>query len=301
VIPLAGLVLVMAVTAPAVSSPVPALDVSGAVSLAGDDRLEVRVDLTNRGGAAGPVSVMGELAGNYDEAKVAGGIDAGATASAVLHFPRQVPRPGVHPLVLLLDYGPRAAAPGAPAALSQRAFLLLSLGAAAPPAVRLSAPEVSLKDRALLPVSLQSADAAAHRVRLRVLTPRGLNPERAQDEVAVPATGLVTVSVPLLRGGVPRPSRQGVLLVAETLDGAVAQASTAATVVAVEAEVDLMPHLRVPFVVIAALLLLAAALLEWRHLRILMLARAQPAPFDPGIDGTAGPSGEQDPSVQEPK
>jgi len=257
--------------------------VSGAVSLSGEDVLEVRVDLTNRGAAAGPVSVQGELAGSYDEAKIAEGIDAGATASARLHFPRQVPRPGVHPVVLLLDYAPRASGmgSGAPAALSQRAFLLLSLGAAPPPAVRVSAPEVSLRDRALLPVRLESADGAAHRVRLRVLTPRGLNPERAQDEVAVPAAGAVSVAVPLLRGGVPRPSRQGVLLVAETLDGAAAQASTGTTVVAVSAPSDLMPHLRVPFVLVAALLLAAAAALEWRHLRGILSEGEAPASSAP--------------------
>jgi hypothetical protein len=273
----AALLLVVAAASPlaAPSTPpsapvlagVPALEVSGAVSLADENTLEVRVDLTNRGGPSGPVTIDGELAGGHDEAKVASGIGTGEIGSAVLHFPRAVPRPGVHPLVLLLDYSPRAPVAGAPAALSQRAFLLLSLGAAPPPPVRLSAPELGLRDRGLLRVSLQSADGAAHRVRLRVLGPRGLNAEHAVDEVAVPATGSASVTVPLLRGGVPRPSRQGVLLVAETLDGALAQASAATTVVDVAAPADLTPHLRVPFIVIAALLLAAAAVLEWRHLR----------------------------------
>jgi hypothetical protein len=179
--------------------------------------------------------------------------------------------------VLLIDYTPRTPVAGASAAMSQRAFLLLSLGAAPPPAVRLSAPELALRDRALLPVTLQSADGAAHRVRLRVLGPRGLNAEHAQDEVAVPATGTAAVSVPLLRGGVPRPSRQGVLLVAETLDGDLARASTATTVVEVAAPADLMPRLRVPFLLAAALLLAAAAVLEWWHLRGLRRGGAGPA------------------------
>jgi hypothetical protein len=237
----------------------------------------VRVDLINRGGAAGSVTVQGELAGNYDEARLPAGVVAGATASVRLVFPNQVPKPGVYPVVLLLDYGPTAAPGAAAAAQSQRAYLLLTLGATAPAPVRITAPEVRLRDRALLPVVLESADGRAHRIRLRVLTPRGLNPERLNDEVAVPATGAATVSVPLLRGGVQRTSRQGLLLVAETLDGDVAQAAIATSVVEVEAESHLMSRWRDPFVVAAALLLAAAAFLEWRHLRELRRAAADPA------------------------
>jgi hypothetical protein len=256
----------------------PTFEVAGSVSLTGDDELEVRVDLTNRGGTAtGPVAVTGELAGHYDEAKLAAGVRPGETLPARLVFPREVPRPGVYPMVLLLDYSPRGPAGGTPAAVSQRAFLLLTLGAAAPSAVRISAPEVRLRDRALLPVTLESADGQAHRVRMRVLTARGLNPERARDEVAVPASGPVTVVVPLLRGSAPRPSRQGVLMVAETVDGDVVQSSTATTVVAVEAASDLLPRLRVPVAVTGGLLLAVAAVLEWRHLRQARRAAVDPA------------------------
>ena len=277
---LTPLVLLFAASA-AAATPTPAgptFEVGGNVSLDEDGDLAVRVDLTNRGGVAtGPVTVSGELAGHYEEAKVEPGVEPGQTMAAGLVFPREVPRPGVYPLVLLLDYAPRAAAGTTPTALSQRAFLLLTLGATAAAPVRLSAPEVTLRDRAPLAVALESADGRAHRVRLRVLTPRGLNPERIEDEVQVPAAGVATVSVPLLRGAVPRPSRQGVLVVAETLDGEIAQASTSTTVVAVEsAPRDLMPRWRDPFLVAAALLLGAAAVLEWRHLRR-MRRLAQPA------------------------
>ena len=145
----------------------PGFDVAGSVALSGEEELEVSVDLTNRGNApAGDVAVLGELAGHYDEAQVAAGIAPGRTGTARLRFPRQVPRPGVYALVLRLDYAPQTPAAGGPAALSQRAFLLLSLGASAPPAVRLSAPAVVLADRVPLPVALESADGAAHRVRL---------------------------------------------------------------------------------------------------------------------------------------
>jgi len=247
------------------------------VSLSGEDELEVRVDLTNRGaGDAAAVSVLGELAGHYDEARIAAGVRAGATGAARLLFPRDVPRAGVYPVVLRLDYAPRTAVAGGPAALSQRAFLLVTLGANAPPAVRLSAPETTLVDRSLLPVTIESADGGAHRVRLRVLTPRGFNPERAQDEVAVPARGAETVTVPLLRGSVPRSSRQGVLLVAETLDGEVARTSTATTAVWVAGDPARLPRLRAAIVVAGALLLAAAAVLEWRHLRQAHRARLAP-------------------------
>ncbi len=247
------------------------------MSLSEEGELEVRVDLTNRGGASGALTVQGELAGHYDEARLAEGVAAGATAAVPLVFPREVPKPGVYAVVLLLDYAAAAPAGVPTASLSQRAYLLLTLGATAAAPVRLSAPEVTLRDRALLPVALQSADGKAHRIRLRVLTPRGLNPERLADEVAVPASGTATVSVPLLRGGVPRKSRQGLLLVAETIDGDVAQASTATTVVEVAEGRDLMPHWRDPFVIAAGLLLAAAAFLEWRHLRGIRQATADPA------------------------
>ncbi|PYQ39712.1 MAG: hypothetical protein DMF77_20650 [Acidobacteria bacterium] len=240
--------LVAAAAAATASAPAivgPTLDVGGAVALTEEGQLEVRVDLTNRGDAAsGAVSVVGELAGHYDEVRV----PAAAAAAGVT-----------------------------PAARSQRAFLLLSLGATAAAPVRIRAPEVTLRDRVLLPVALESADGRAHLIRLRVLSPRGLNPEHLQDEVTVPAAGTATVSVPLLRGGVPRPSRQGLLLVAETLDGDVAQASTSTSLVAVEAAADPRPKWRDPFVVAAGLLLAAAAVLEWRHVRRLRQATADPA------------------------
>jgi hypothetical protein len=283
VTPLVFALLAAAATPAAAAALVPAsvgptFDVGGAVALTEEGELEVRVDLTNRGDAAsGAVSVLGELAGHYEEARVPAGVAPGATAAARLVFPREVPRPGVYPVVLLLDYAPAAAAGVTPTARSQRAFLLLTLGATAAAPVRIRAPEVTLRDRVLLPVVLESADGRAHRIRLRVLAPRGLNPERLQDEVAVPASGTATVSVPLLRGGVPRPSRQGLLLVAETLDGDVAQASTSTILVAVEPAAEAKPRWRDPFVVAAGLLLAAAAVLEWRHLRFLRQARADPA------------------------
>jgi hypothetical protein len=255
----------------------PAFEVSGSVALADEDTLDVRVDLANHGGDSGAVALVGELSGHYDDATVAG-VGAGETGSARLRFPREVGRPGVYPVVLRLDYAPRVAPTDIAVASSRRAFLLLSLGASAPPAVRITAPGVLLADRVLLPVTLQSLDAAAHRVRVRVLGPRGLNAERPRDEVAVPASGGVTVEVPLLRGSVPRGSRQGVLIVAETLDGELARTSTATTTVEVEPDPAWLPSLRVPLVLVGVLLILVAGVIEWRRLREARGAPVERAP-----------------------
>ena len=100
--------------------------------------------------------------------------------------------------------------------------------------------------------------------------------ERARDEVAVPATGAASVSVPLLRGSVPRPSIQGVLLVAETLDGDVAQAATATTVVSVAPALDVLPPLHRYLICAGAALLAAAApLSDGRLMPVLSMARAE--------------------------
>lgn len=265
--PLLLALLLASPAAPLAPAPEPSLEVAGAVS-GTEDEIEVRVDLTNRGGlASGPVTVEGELAGRYDEAKTSGDIAPGATSAARLRFPRALSRPGVYPVVLLLEYVPRNATGASALPRSQRAFVLLTLGADAPVPVRMAAPDLVLQDRALLPVTLESADGRPHRMLVRVLGPRGLNAERARDEVAVPATGAASVSVPLLRGSVPRPSIQGVLLVAETLDGDVAQAATATTVVSVAPAVDVLPPLHRYLILAGAALLAAAAWLEWRHLR----------------------------------
>lgn len=243
------------------------MDVGGAVS-GTDEEIEVRVDLTNRGGVAtGPVTIGGELAGHDDEAKLEQGIAPGETASARLRFPRQLPRPGVHAVVLLLEYAARKAGGASSSPLSQRAFLLLTLGADAVVPVRIAAPDVVVRDRVLWPVTFESADGRAHRLRVRALGPRGLNPEHAAEEIAVPATGTATLSIPLLRGSVPRPSRQGLLLVAETIDGDVAQAATATAVATVAPAPNTLLRVRVPLIVAGSLLLAAAAWLEWRHLR----------------------------------
>jgi hypothetical protein len=237
-------------------------EVGGAVESA-DEALEVRVDVFNAGDvAATAVDVRGEFADEADVVTLPEGIPAGATRSALFRF-AHVPRAGVHVLGLRLDYTEAAAAGRVAVTTSQRAYLLLSLGANPPPALRVSVADVTVATQGTVAVRVESADGRPHRARVRVLTPRGLNANDAV-EIAVPATGGATAAVPLLRGTVARPSRQGILAVAEIVGEEVAQASVATGLVSVEADPALLPKLRPWLVGLVIALVLAAAFLEIR-------------------------------------
>lgn len=240
-------------------------EVGGAVEEAGET-LDVRVDLVNNGDlAAMTVDVRGELGDEEDLVATLNGVPRGATRSVMFRFDR-VPPPGVHVLGLRLDYTEEAAPGRTPVTTSQRAYLLLSLGANPGDALRVTAGEATFGTRGTVPVRVESADGAAHRVRLRVLTPRGLNPE-APVEIDVPATGAATAEVAVLRGSVPRPSRQGILVIAEVVGGEMAQASVVATLVHVTPHPALLPRLRWPLGFLAAALLVAAGVAEARSRR----------------------------------
>ena len=240
-------------------------EVGGAVESA-DEALEVRVDVINGGDvAATALDVRGELGDEVDQVPLPNGVPARATRSVLFRFAR-VPRPGVHVLGLRLDYT-EAAEPGrTPVTTSQRAYLLLSLGTSPAPALRLSAGEASIGTRGTVPVRLESADGASHRVLVRVLTPRGMNAD-SPVEVEIPAAGAATAEIAVLRGNVLRPSRQGILVVAEVLGGEVAQASVAATLVHIAPDPALLPKLRFALAVLVVALLSAAAVVEARSRR----------------------------------
>jgi hypothetical protein len=243
-------------------------EVSGTVE-ATESGIAVRVSLKNAGDrGTGSVSVEGEFLGRRQEGTLDQGVPAGESRSLLLRYPPEVPRRGVHPLTLLLDFaetGPGA--DGNPPTESQRAFLLLALGANPPPAVRVDAAEGRLETRSSLAVGLESLDGASHRVRLRVLTPHGLRAENPPAEVGVPAAGRVSVPIPLLRSGAPRGSRQGVLLVAEAGDGPLARTTVTTGVVEIAPDPAIMPSLRLPLVVLAGLLLASALALEFQRRR----------------------------------
>ena len=231
-----------------------------------DGRLEVRVDVENRGAAdAASLDVRAELGDEVAQKAAEGGVIAGGSRSLWFTF-TPPERHGVHVLGLRLDYAEAPREGRAAVPTSQRAFLLLSIGGNPPPAVRVTAGEASFDLAGALPVRVESADGRPHRARVRVLTPRGVN-ANTPVEVEVPAAGGATADVPLLRGTVPRPSRQGVVVVAETVDGDLAHAAVATTVVHIGADRVRMPALR-PWIAGAAIvLLLAAGAAQWRRHR----------------------------------
>ena len=233
-------------------------------------RLEVRVVVANHGDeAAAPLVVVGELLGEQRQARVVGGVAPGQDAAVVLDFPVSPPRPGRHVLTLLLEYpvGGVPDAGGNRPVESQRAYLLLALGANPEPAVQLDPGPASIDIKGELPVRLESADGEAHRMLLRVVTARGLRAPSPPIEVEVPATGSVTVAVPLARAGASRGTRHGALVVAETIDGPLARTSVGVATVEVAPDPALLPRLRGPLLILALALLALAALAEARRRR----------------------------------
>lgn len=245
----------------------PRFEVSGMVTVT-DEALDVRVDIKNAGDAAATsLSVEGELLGTRRQARFPAGLPPGGSGSTHLLFPLEVPRPGVHALALLLEYpeeGPRDAV-GQPPMASQRAYLLLALGAAAEPAVRIDAPELRVDTRGDLRVGLESTDGAPHRVRLRVLTARGVRSETPPVEVDVPARGRAASVVTLMRSGAARGTRHGILVVAETVDGELERTTVATGVVEIVPSPAWMPRLNTPLFVLALVLLALAAAIEVRR------------------------------------
>jgi len=244
-------------------------EVSGTVVVT-EEALDVQVEVKNAGdAAASSLSVEGELFGERRQARFVAGLLPGHSARTHLLFPLAVPRAGVHALALLLEYpeeGPRDAA-GNPPMASQRAYLLLALGGTAEPAVRIDAPELLLDTRGDLRLGLESTDGAPHRVRLRVLTARGVRAETPPMEVDVPAHGRAAPVVTLMRSGAARGTRHGILVVAATIDGALERTTVATGVVEIAPTPAWMPSLDTPLFVLALVLLAAAAAIEVRRAR----------------------------------
>jgi hypothetical protein len=247
------------------------LDVSGAIVEAAP-RIAVRVTLTNRGDkeAAGPIDVQGELFGEQRSGRLASRLEPGASGDVALEFDGTPPKPGLYALTLLvehpLDGAPDAA--GNPPMASERAWLLLALGANPAPAVRMRAEAMALDVRGSLAVRLESADGEAARVRLRALTARGLRTEGGPIEVDVPARGEARALVPLVRAGAPRGTRQALLLVAETADAPLARTSVAVANVDVSADPSLFPRLRTALLGLGLVLVAVATVYElWKATR----------------------------------
>jgi hypothetical protein len=241
------------------------LEVSGAL-LGTDECVEVRVDAKNVGAAPLlALTVGGDLLGRHRTAALPD-LPPGAAASVILRFPFASDwRPGLHVLPLEFDY---AADPGpVPARTRLLAYLLLPLAATADPALHIDAAAASLEIRAPLAVRLSSADGRAHRARVQVKTPPGIVAAEPLPVVDVPARGSVAVSVTLLRGTAPSASRQGLLVLAEALDGPIERMAVAPATVDVAPDAAWLPALRAPASLLAAVLLLAGGLAEFRPAR----------------------------------
>jgi hypothetical protein len=238
------------------------LEVAGDVEPA-EDGLLVRVDVTNKGDRpAGRIDVEGELFGHYAESSLFAGVQPGSTQSAWLHFTAAPPRPGVHALALHLRYPVIDVHQPA----SQRAFLLLALGARAESPLRVSAAPARFETAGTLRVELGASDGAAHVARVRVLAPRGLNVLETR-EVTVPAGGTAQAEVPLIRTGASRGERLELIVLAATATGGVESTATALAQVELFPHRPLLPRLRIPLTVAGGLLLAAAVAAElWRRL-----------------------------------
>jgi hypothetical protein len=213
--------------------------------------------------------VVGELLGESREVLLEVGVAPGVTRHAVLRFPNDLPRPGVHALLLRLEWpvGEPPAAGGLVPTASQRAFLLLTLGAAPLPAVRIEVPPLRMETHGALQIDLESTDGRPHQVGVRVAAPRGLNVLEPSVELEVPAQGRASARVHLLRAGAPRESQQGIVVVASVRDGELERATAATGVVTLDKDPALLPRLRPALWGLTAGLLAAAVYLEWRHRR----------------------------------
>jgi len=206
-----------------------------------------------------PLSVKGEFLGGRAEAQLEESLDPGLTRSLILRFAPSASRPGVYPVLLLLEY-PRAG-PGPVLKISQRAYLLVALGENAEPAVRIEVAPLRIDYTGRLRVGLRSTDGSPHRIRLRVLTPRGLRAEGVA-QVEVPAREEAATHVSLVRLDAPRSTRHGILVVAEATDGPLQRTSVATSYVDIASDPALLPRLRGSLLLVSLMLIGGALLFE---------------------------------------
>jgi hypothetical protein len=97
-----------------------------------------------------------------------------------------------------------------------------------------------------------------------VKTPRGLVAPDPPPVVDVPALGGVTVEVALLHGAAPPESRQGILIVAEALEGPIERMAVTTSAADIAPDPAWLGHLRAPLLVVTLILLVAGGLAERR-------------------------------------
>ncbi|HET7293825.1 MAG TPA: hypothetical protein VFM88_15480 [Vicinamibacteria bacterium] len=260
------LALLLAALAAPSAGQEPRLEVTGEVVGQTDDALDVRVGLTNRGDADVPsLRAEGELFGHVESRALDQGLARGATSGLPFSFPLRDARPGVHAVSLRLDYEAAATGDRPARSIVQVAYVLVALGESPPPAVRIFAPDARMDSVGRWRVALESDDAAAHRVRLRVILPRTLRADPLESTVEVPAAGRVEKELLLFRVDAPWEAAQGALLVAATDGEPVTRTTVATALVQVGREPGRMPRLRRPLAAAMGLLFLAAFALELRR------------------------------------
>jgi hypothetical protein len=243
-------------------------DLSGGAEAVGG-RLRVWVDVVNR--AESPVFdllVDGELAGGFAKAPLDETLAPGERGRVELSFPPRVPRPGLHALILHVDF--RTGEPPAPkdtTRSSQLGFLLLPLGGQPPPALALRVQPGEVVFRGQSRVELESLDGVDHTIQLRVHTARGLAAHPRELELALPGGGKTAVDVELLRSSAPDDTRHGILVEARVLDGPLSRTAVSVGVVDVRRRPNRVRSLARPLLAVAAAAVVAALLLEIRGRR----------------------------------
>jgi hypothetical protein len=240
-------------------------DLSGGAEAEGA-RLRVWVDLVNR--SQSPVFDLrldGELAGEFAEAPLDETLAPGERGRVELSFPARVPRPGLHALILRIDFRPgEPPAPKDSRRSSQLGFLLLPLGGQPPPALALRVYPGEVVFRGESRVELESLDGVDHDVQLRVHTAPGLAAYPRELELELPGGGSAEVAVKLLRSSAGDDTRHGILVEARLLDGPLARSAVSAGVVDVRRRPNRVRSLARPVLALAAAAVVAALLLEIR-------------------------------------
>ena len=241
-----------------------AFEVSGTLEPSASG-LTVRVGLRNVGAqTAEDVRVEGDLLGSRAVSQVTGTLPAGGAGEARLAFPEAVPAPGVHALVLRLEYESAASPDSAPTGLSQWAYLLLAFGGPTAPTVRIDVPAARFTETAAVPVALRSADGRPHRVRLTLYVPRVLGGVPHAQTVEVPASGEVAAPVRLFRTTASPNTTHGLLALAVTDDGGAVRTAAATAVAHVGPDPAVVPRARRLILGTAALLLALAGVRQWK-------------------------------------
>ncbi|HEX9641405.1 MAG TPA: hypothetical protein VGB13_08825 [Candidatus Krumholzibacteria bacterium] len=243
-------------------------DVSGQIEGIGR-QFVVRVGLHNREDTpAFDIRVDGELAGEFDRVVLDASLPGRGSSSVTLRFPGHLPRPGLHALILRVDFhsGEPPAAQGS-TPLSQLAFLLFPIGGQPTAALGLEVEPAKMGVRGTSFVRVQALDGAAHRVELRVYTALGLAAYPDRYEAQLPPGGEVRIPVHLYRSGAPPGTRHGFLVEARVLDEALERTTVAAGMAEVGAEPTITRRLQWPLGSLAAACVIAALLLEGRRAR----------------------------------